>query len=368
MKIGKTRLCRNNCIFCFVDQLPEGLRPSLYEKDDDWRMSLLYGNYVTFTNVSEREIRKIIRRHYSPLYVSVHAVEPVVRRRLLGCGEGLPNADILPLLRRLRENGIALHGQVVLCPGINDGEHLARTVEELHGLLRTLAVVPVGLTKFQASGELKPVTPGYAAGIIDIIEGYGQKYLDADGTRFVWCADEFYALCGRGIPEYGFYESFSQIDNGVGMLRAFEDEFAAALADYREAQGSGMPISGAADIATGVSAYPYIVNLCGRLTAGFPGMRIKVHKIINGFLGESVTVAGLITGGDIAAQLKDKMLSGKLLIPDTMLKAGSDVFLDDMTAAELQNRLSEASKSVKVVPVPVNGAAFFEELIRAGSQ
>ena len=359
MYIGKTRLCRNNCVFCFVDQLPENLRPSLREKDDDWRMSLLFGNYVTFTNVPERQIRKIIRRKYSPLYVSVHAADPVVRQRLLRCKNGLNNIDIMPLLMRFKENGIAVHAQAVLCPGINDGEQLVKTIEELRGVARSLAVVPVGLTKFQKSKLLKPVTPEYAAGIIDVVDAYQEKYLKEDGTRFVWCADEFYTLSGRAIPDYDFYENFAQIDNGVGMIASFRNEFETALADACHGDAGGVSL----DVATGVSAYPLISELCSLFREKFPKAHIRIHKITNIFFGESVTVAGLISGGDIAAQLKGKLISSALLIPDTMLKADSNIFLDDLTVAALEKELSTPENYVKVIPTAVNGEKFLQAII-----
>lgn len=366
-KIGKTRLCRNNCVFCFVDQLPQGVRPTLCEKDDDWRMSFLYGNYVTFTNVPETQIQQIIKHKYSPMYVSVHAADPLVRLRLMRCKSGLDNVDIMPLLRRFKENGITVHGQAVLCPGINDGAQLVRTIEELHGLIKTLAVVPVGLTKYQKHAGLRPVTPAIAAGIIDTVEGFSRKYLAEDGSRFVWCADEFYALSGRELPGYDTYEGFAQIDNGVGIVSALKFEFTAALDSLSE-ETVPLDLRGAADIATGVSAYPYITELCGAFKGCFKGAGLAVHKITNSFFGESVTVAGLVAGADIAAQAKGRLISDTLLIPDTMLKADSDLFLDDMTVSGLQKELSTGDKSVKVVPVPVNGEAFVRELYRACRQ
>jgi len=362
VRIGKTRLCDNNCVFCFVDQLPDGLRSTLYEKDDDWRMSLLFGNYVTFTNVSERQIRKIIRRKYSPLYISVHSTDAKVRQRLLRCKSGTAHLDIMPLLRRFKENGIVLHAQVVLCPGINDGEHLVKTIEDLHGLVRSLAIVPVGLTKFRKRGLLRPVTPEYAVEIIKIISAYQQKYLQEDGTRFVWCADEFYTLSGTQIPDYDFYENFAQIDDGVGMLAALKEEFELAIEDCEgQITNYKLQITNA-DIVTGVSAYPFIKELCALFCEKFPNAQISVHKVTNNFFGESVTVAGLIAGRDIAAQLKGKLTSDTLLIPDTMLKAHSDLFLDGMTVATLEKLLSEPEKNVKVIPTAVNGEALINAL------
>jgi len=363
MKIGKTRLCRNNCVFCFVDQLPPGCRASLLEKDDDWRMSLLFGNYVTFTNVPERQIKKIIRRKYSPLYISVHAADAKIRQRLLRCKSGLPNIDIMPLLRRFKENGIIVHGQIVVCPGINDGEVLSETTEALHGLIRSLAIVPVGLTKFQKSGLLKPVTADIAARILKTVGQFQDRFLRLGGTRFVWCADEFYLLAGRDLPDYDFYENFAQIDNGVGMIAQFKREFVTALNDEAGQCPATDARRIAIDIATGVSAFTFITELCGMFTQKFPNYQINIHKIFNGHFGESVTVTGLTAGSDIVAQVKGKMLSGALLIPDTMLKAETDLFLDGTTISALEKELSTGGKSVKVLPVRVSGEAFLKALL-----
>lgn len=346
------RMCCNRCLFCFVDQLPAHVRPSMRLKDDDWRMSLMMGNYVTLTNVSDREIERIIARHASPLYISVHAVDAELRSRILGQARG---ARLMDQLRRLSDGGIEFHTQAVLCPEINDGAALEETIgalAQIPGAL-SLALVPVGLTGHREGlYPLKPYTQAQARGVLEIAENWRVRLLRERGTRFVFPADEFYLIAGVEPPPDEAYEDYAQIDDGVGLLRLLETEYDEAwrALDARERQtGGGVPLL----IGCGVSAAPFL----DRLMRAHPltGVQVRVVPVENRFFGSSVTVSGLVTGGDLVERLKDEA-GEKIFITECMLRSEGDRFLDDMTLEEAEARLGRA-----IVPVGRRG----EDLLNA---
>ena len=353
------RLCCNKCLFCFVDQLPQNARPSLRLKDDDWRMSLMMGNYVTLTNVSDHELDRIIRRHASPLYISVHAMEPGLRSRILGTPRG---ARLPEQLKRLAGGGIEFHAQAVLCPGLNDGEALADTIEKLaamHPAARSLALVPVGLTDCREGlHPLHKYTPEEARGVLDIAERWRERLLKKLGTRFVFPSDEFYLAAGRPLPEDGEYEDYEQIDDGVGMLRLLETEFSEAYADLpeeRKQPGGGKTLLAAC----GVSAAPFL----RQMFAAHPltGLTVDVRALENGFFGPSVTVSGLLTGGDLVRGLQGAE-GAALLISACMLRDGEQVFLDDMTLEEVSRALKKP-----VIPVGRRGDEVLSAILEAST-
>ena len=353
------RLCCNKCLFCFVDQLPQNARPSLRLKDDDWRMSLMMGNYVTLTNVSDHELDRIIRRHASPLYISVHAMEPGLRSRILGTPRG---ARLPEQLKRLAGGGIEFHAQAVLCPGLNDGEALADTIEKLaamHPAARSLALVPVGLTDCREGlHPLHKYTPEEARGVLDIAERWRERLLKKLGTRFVFPSDEFYLAAGRPLPEDGEYEDYEQIDDGVGMLRLLETEFSEAYADLpeeRKQPGGGKTLLAAC----GVSAAPFL----RQMFAAHPltGLTVDVRALENGFFGPSVTVSGLLTGGDLVRGLRGAD-GAAVLISACMLRDGETVFLDDMTLEEVSRALKKP-----VIPVGRRGDEVLSAILEAST-
>lgn len=344
------RSCKNHCIFCFIDQMPKGIRPTLEVKDDDWRLSLIMGNYVTLTNVGEAEFQRILDRRVSPLYISVHATDPGVRRHMMKN----PDAGLLmPRLQRLRDAGLMFHAQAVVCPGVNDGAVLRRTIAglaDLHPAARSLAVVPVGVTRHRAGLEpIEPVGPGQAAALIDLVEREQLCLLPRLGTRFVFAADELYLTAGRQLPLERHYEGYPQLENGVGLLRRFEADFR-----YQLGETAPLPAPAEVDAACGVSAAPF---LCGLFRELVPyGVTVNLQPIRNNFFGATVTVSGLVTAGDIAGQLRKT--TDTLVIPSSMLRAGEDVFLDGRTLGELEGALG-----MRVVPLCADdGAAFVQEL------
>lgn len=343
--MDKARSCANKCIFCFVDQLPQGMRESLYFKDDDARLSFLMGNYITLTNLSDREAQRIIDLHISPINVSVHATDPALRAKLLG----FPNGGRgLELMKRFADAGITMNCQIVACPGINDGPALQKSMEDLaamHPGVNSVSIVPVGLTKHrQNCYPLEPYTPATAGAVVDMVEAYGAHCKDAFGTALFWCSDEFYLQAGRPIPEDEFYEDYTQLENGVGMLRLLRTEFDVAL-DLMD------PVEGVTPFSTacGVAAGPWIQEILDRaaLKCHTKG---TVYPILNDFFGHTVNVSGLVTGGDLIRQLKGRDLGQRLLIPVNMLRHGEDVFLDDVTLADVRRELG-----VEVIPVNQDG-------------
>ena len=338
--------CSNRCVFCFVDQLPRGLRRSLYFKDDDARLSFLTGSYITLTNLSEREFERICALRISPINVSVHATNPELRARLMGNAKA---ADIMTPLRCLAGAGITMNCQIVCCPGWNDGEELTRSMRELAELypgVYSVSIVPVGLTKHREGLEsLTPFDAAKAAETIDRVESFAEECLEKHGSRIFWCSDELYLKAGRSVPADEYYEEYSQLENGVGLMTLLETEFMDALAEAEPGSGTGESFT----IATGVAASSLLQKLL--LTAQSKCAKINgsVAAIENDFFGRTIDVAGLITGRDLIAQLKGRELGARVLITQKMLRHGEGVFLDDVT-------LDEAAEALGVPIVPIGGS------------
>ncbi len=331
------RTCRNKCAFCFIDQMPKGLRDTLYVKDDDWRYSLMMGNFVTLTNVSDEEMDRIIKRRASPLYISVHATNPELRCRLMNNRFA---GNLMERLHRLKDAGIRFHCQIVVCPGYNDGAALLSTLHDLRSLApaaMTVAMVPVGLTKCREGlAPLTPFTAEGAAALLDQIAPFQEECRQTLGTTFAFPSDEFYCLCGRTIPDEDWYEGFPQIENGVGLLRRLEMEMEDARF-FDDEPDSPAPRRSYL-IATGVSAAPHIRRLCKRFAP--EGVTVKVLPVINRFFGDTVTVTGLLTGGDVLNALTPENIQGcdTLLLCAVMLRHERDLFLDDMHIDEFCKR------------------------------
>lgn len=342
------RTCSNRCIFCFIDQMPPGMRETLYFKDDDSRLSFLQGNYVTLTNMTDHDIDRIIRYHLAPINISFHTTDPVLRCRMLNNRFA---GEIFPKVQRLYEAGIEMNGQIVLCKGINDGEHLERTIRELSGYLphlRSVSVVPVGLTRFREGlYPLEPFRKEDALQVLEQIHRWQRILYEKWGTHFIHCSDEWYILAGLPLPEAEQYDGYPQLENGVGMLRLLEEEVDEALAAE-----TGSDTIRRLSVATGLLAEPFIRGHMKKIQEKYPGIRAEVYGIVNDFFGEQITVSGLLTGQDLARQLKGKNLGERLLIPCNMLRDGENVFLDDMTVEELEEALR-----VPVSVVDTSGAA-----------
>ena len=347
------RTCRNHCVFCFIDQMPPGLRETLYVKDDDWRYSLMMGNFVTLTNVDEPEFQRILRRKPAPLFVSVHATDPALRCRMMNNRFA---GDILQRLGRLKDAGIRFHCQIVLCPGYNDGDALEKTLRDLMALApaaQTAALVPVGLTKFREGLEpLTPYTRETAAEVLRRVAPLQEEARRTLGTTFVFPSDEFFCLAGQPIPPLSWYEDFPQIENGVGLLRKLETE----MEEAAEQDDAPAPPPARLLIATGVSAAPHIRRLCERFAPA--GTQVTVQPILNRFFGETVTVTGLLTGGDLLSQLPQALLEAHdaLLLSGCMLRHEGDLFLDDMALSDFCARVP--------IPVHITGGSG-EDLYRA---
>lgn len=353
------RSCRNKCIFCFIDQMPEGMRETLYFKDDDSRLSFLQGNYITLTNMSDKDIDRIIRYHLFPINISVQTTNPELRCKMLHnrfAGEALKKMD------KLAEACIEMNGQIVLCKGVNDGLELKRSIEDLSKYLphmRSVSVVPAGLTKYREGlYPLELFTEQEAGQIIDMIESYQKGFYEQYGLHFIHASDEWYILAGREFPQEENYDGYIQLENGVGMMRLLYDEFVEAL-EQAESSDRRRVIS----LATGVLAYDMICRLVRRMQEKFPNIEVHVYKIINEFFGETITVSGLLTGGDIMKQLKDRKLGEMLLLPSNVLRSGEDVFLDDVTLEEVKTTLQ-----VEINIVKSGGKDLLDALIGAGGQ
>ncbi len=339
--MDKQHHCKNKCIFCFIDQLPKGLRPSLYFKDDDSRLSFLFGNYITLTNISEHEIERIISMHISPVNISVHTMNPELRVQMM---KNKNAGESLKIIKRLANAGIQMNTQLVLCSGINDGDELRRSIEELSVLypsVQSIAAVPVGLTKFREGlPKLEPYNKQTAGEVIDIIEEYSAKFRKDYGIGLVYPADEFFIKAERDLPNEDYYDDYPQLDNGVGLVRSFYNDFLYELENCDE-----KPINKKVTLATGVDFYPYLCELCKKAEEKY-GVEIVVQKIINNFFGETITVSGLVTGQDIAQQLKNIDLGEYLLLPSSMISdytnhtENKNKFLDDMTVEALEETLN----------------------------
>lgn len=337
------RSCRNKCMFCFIDQMPKGMRDTLYFKDDDSRLSFLQGNYITLTNMSDHDIDRIVKYHLEPINISFHTTNPKLRCKMLHnrfAGEALKKVD------KFYEGGIQMNGQIVLCKGINDGEELERSIRDLSKylpLLQSVSVVPVGLTKFRDGlYPLEPFSKEDAREVIDIIEKWQKVFYEEYGLHFIHAGDEWYINAGMEMPEEERYDGYLQLENGVGMIRLLQDEFAESFekleGDDRQAEVS---------MATGFAAYDYLKAMLEKLQSKYPNVKIHLYKIRNDFFGERITVAGLITGQDLIAQLKGQPLGEKLLLPCNMLRSGEDVFLDDITLKEVKETLQVEADVVK---------------------
>ena len=353
--LGKTRDCVNHCRFCFVDQLPPNARPTMKEKDDDWRLSLMMGNFITLTNVSDAELDRIIRRRASPLYISVHATDNRVRNDLM---RPLTKCDIMERLRRLREGGISFHAQAVVCPGINDGPVLKQTIDDLLSLYPaclSFAVVPVGLTRFRSGlDDLKMFDRASAKALLDLVNPIRAFCKGHFGSNFVFPSDEMYILAGEELPEDSEYEDYCQIDNGVGLCRSLITEFEYAYEDmppkYKRAKAGGRKLLAAC----GVSFKPILERLLDEHPVS--GVDIRVKAIINDFFGDTVTVSGLITGGDLIRQLENEDCEA-VLITQTMLRQEDMRFLDDMLLSEAEEKLGKP-----IIPVGRTGEELLETL------
>ncbi len=357
------RSCRNHCIFCFIDQMPPGMRETLYFKDDDSRLSFLQGNYVTLTNMTDRDIDRIIRFRMEPINISVQTTNPALRVKML---HNRFAGDIFPKMRRLRDAGIAMNGQIVLCRGWNDGEELERTIRDLTEYLpamQSVSVVPVGLTRFREGlVPLEPFTKEDAGQVIDVIEKWQKIVMEklsktyvpepfetepdlmrGAPRHFVHASDEWYILAGRELPEEERYDGYIQYENGVGMIRFLETEAEKAIGKYSAMRDRGeIAVPGEAypvTVVSGMLAASYIRRIADRTAKVFPGASADVRAIRNDFFGERITVSGLITGGDLIAQLREVPLGERLLIPVNMLRRGEDVFLDDVTVGDVEREL-----------------------------
>lgn len=353
------RDCKNNCVFCFIDQMPDGLRDTLYFKDDDVRLSFLTGNYITLTNLTEDDIARIIAQKISPINISIHATEPELRVRLVGnpdAGRGYA------IMQRLADAGIALNAQIVLCPGLNDGTHLSRTMDDLAALLPALhsvSVVPVGLTVHR--GGLYPLTAPSAEFAVDTLEridAIAAECLANHGARVFYPADELLLLAGRALPDDADYDGYPQLENGVGMLTLFSMEFYDALAEL-SCCDAPQPFS----IATGVLAATFLRETLHTLQEKCGTMESYLYPIENNLFGHTITVAGLVSGRDLMEQLCGRNLGGRLLIPRTMLKAGELVFLDDTTVDDVSRALG-----VPVIPVETTGDALIDAIFAVGTE
>ncbi len=333
--MDRARSCANRCIFCFVDQMPPGMRETLYFKDDDARLSFLMGNYITLTNLSPREIQRVIDLRISPINISVHATDPELRTELLNNRRA---GECMSIMERFAQAGISMNCQVVACPGRNDGPALERTLRDLGGLwpqVNSVAVVPVGVTRFREGlCSIEPYTAAQAAAVVDQVEAFAAAFRREHGTRLTWCSDEFYLIAGRALPEKDFYEDMAQLENGVGMLRLLQSQAAIALEDL-EPDAAPSPFS----IATGVSAAPFLQEIVDTARETCGNIKGNVYPIRNRFFGETITVSGLITGRDLVEQLTGKVLGERLLIPANMLRTGERVFLDDVTVEQAEQAL-----------------------------
>lgn len=341
--MSEYRSCSNKCIFCFIDQMPPGMRETLYFKDDDTRLSFLQGNYVTLTNLKEKDIERIIRFKLAPINISVQTTNPELRCKML---HNRFAGQSLKLIDRLYEAGTLMNGQIVLCKGVNDGEELKRSIEDLTKYIpcmQSVSVVPVGLSKYRDGlYPLEPFTKEDACQVIDLIEMWQKKLYKEHGIHFIHASDEWYILAERPLPEEERYDGYIQLENGVGMLRLLASEVEEALKGYSD-DGQNHTVS----IATGRLPYPYIKKYAGWINEKFPGRTIHIYPIRNDFFGESITVSGLLTGQDVIAQLKGKELGEYLLLPVNMFRSGETVFLDDLTAEDAEKALQVKVRIVK---------------------
>ena len=350
--MDKPRSCANNCVFCFIDQLPKGMRKTMYFKDDDARLSFLLGNYMTMTNLSEREIQRIVDLHISPINVSVHTTNPELRKTML---RNRNAGKCMEIMKRFAEGGIRMNCQIVCCPGLNDGDELQRTMSDLAGMypnVHSVSVVPVGLTKFREGlFELEPFTPEHSAETIEQVERFADECMEKFGTRIFFCSDEMYICAGKELPEDEYYEEHTQLENGVGMIRLLESEFKSALSLSDEPDG--VPFS----IACGVSVAPYFEKLICMAKQKYGNINGRVYAIENDFFGNSINVTGLITGQDLINQLKGRELGERLFISQNMLRREEMDFLDDVLLEEASDALG-----VPIYPIEQDGFELWDAI------
>ncbi len=352
--MDEQRSCRNNCIFCFIDQLPSGMRESLYFKDDDSRLSFLFGNYITLTNLTQREISRIIEMHISPINISVHTTNPELRCRMMNNRFA---GDCLAALRRFADAGLSIQCQLVLVPGYNDGEELDRSLRDLAALgdaVRSVAAVPVGLTRYRDGlTPLRPFTKEEARRVIEQLTAAGDEMLERTGSRVFYPSDEWYILAGLPIPSAEFYEEYAQLENGVGMTALLQEQFVDALEHQTRT-----PTDQSVVIATGVAAQPHLESLMEMARRKWPQLQVEVVAIRNDFFGELITVSGLVTGGDLMRQLEGVPMD-RLLLPANMLRQQEDCFLDDVTPQQVEEHLGV---TIRLVP-ETDGDALLDALL-----
>jgi putative radical SAM enzyme (TIGR03279 family) len=351
--MDKQHSCRNKCIFCFIDQLPKGMRESLYFKDDDSRLSFLFGNYITLTNITEHEIDRIIKMHISPINVSVHTTNPELRCKMMNNRFA---GDTLKYLKRFADAGITLNCQIVSCPGINDGDELVRTLTDLEALgVNMTAIVPVGLTRYRENlYPLVPYNKETAGQTIDIIEKMGDECVKKHGRRIFFPGDEFYLLAEREIPSPEFYEDFSALEDGIGMIAYLTDDVGWKLEELDADESLCHKVT----IACGEGVFPYMKRIMSMINEKFPNITINTRAIKNNFFGGGVNVSGLVTGGDLIDQLRGDDLGDRLIIPSSMLRFENDLFLDDVSTDDVERELG-----VTLVPVNNNGNDLVEAVI-----
>ena len=351
--MDKQHSCRNKCIFCFIDQLPKGMRESLYFKDDDSRLSFLFGNYFTLTNITEHEIDRIIKMHISPINVSVHTTNPELRCKMMNNRFA---GDTLKYLKRFADAGITLNCQIVSCPGINDGDELVRTLTDLENLgVNMTAIVPVGLTRYRENlYPLVPYNKETAGQTIDIIEKMGDECVKKHGRRIFFPGDEFYLLAEREIPSPEFYEDFSALEDGIGMIAYLTDDVGWKLEELDADESLCHKVT----IACGEGVFPYMKRIMSMINEKFPNITINTRAIKNNFFGGGVNVSGLVTGGDLIDQLRGDDLGDRLIIPSSMLRFENDLFLDDVSTDDVERELG-----VTLVPVNNNGNDLVEAVI-----
>ena len=351
--MDRARHCANNCVFCFVDQMPKGMRETLYFKDDDARLSFLMGNYITLTNLSHREVQRIIDLRISPVNISVHTTNPELRVKML---KNPKAGESLDAMRRFAEAGITMNCQIVCCPGLNDGAELERSMRDLAAMypaVHSVSIVPVGLTKYREGlFELTAFTPETAAETLDLVTAFGDECIEKYGSRIFFCSDELYIKAGRELPEDEFFEDYAQLENGVGMLRLQEFEFGCALRCSDECDGVSF------SVACGESAAPFLEKLIFKAAEKYDNIKGKVYAIKNDFFGHSIDVSGLITGRDLIAQLKGKDLGERLFITQHMLRRDEMDFLDDITLEE-----ASAALGVPIYPVEQDGGCLCDAFL-----
>ncbi len=354
--MDEAKSCRNKCSFCFIDQMPEGMRETLYFKDDDSRLSFLQGNFVTLTNVSDQDLARMVEYRISPINVSVHTTNPELRAKMLNNRFA---GNIMERLSLLAEHRIEVNAQIVLCPGENDGAELERTLTDLSSIypsLASVAIVPVGLTKFREGlAPLRGFTKEESTAVIEQVHALQDKYLDTLDTRFAFLSDEFYVMAEQPLPEYDDYEGFVQLENGVGLMRKFKSELEDALDEFKPTTLEPMT----ATLFTGHSAYEFMQEMTQMVATKLP-LKTEVVKIDNNFFGTSITVSGLIVGQDILAQSKDVTLGDFVIIPRSMMKADEDIFLDNVTVASLSAQLGK-----KILIAEIDGYVYLKQMVNA---